>query len=316
MFITITRIIPQKIHRMAIRPRKVLLVGGHGCTAQYITTILLSQGHTVYSLIRNTSQIPEIRKLAEPFPKAELVPLVHDLNGISTHEVQEVLSHGDGAIEWVIWAAGAKANISRHPQDQLSVERDAALLFIKQARGERISPRGNVKRFIFISACICRNEPAPWWSPDTTEYYKRMKNETVPTYVEAKTEVDTILVEECRAHVKSLVQKGGLIGGEDDSEEGCFSALSIRPGELRDTPATGKCDLGETRMAMEPLSRQDLAGVVVELCEARRGKEGGGGVGCRWLDVARGEESIKQAVERCIEEDVDTSAMGGMVRNL
>ncbi|RPB28294.1 NAD dependent epimerase/dehydratase, partial [Terfezia boudieri ATCC MYA-4762] len=274
----------------------VLLIGGHGRTAKYITTILLSHGHTVYSLIRNTSQIPDIRKLADPFPKAELIPLVHDLNGISTHEVQEVLSHGDGAIEWVIWAAGAKGNIPRHPQDQLSVERDAAILFIRQARGERIGPRGNVKRFIFISACICRNEPAPWWSPETTEYYKRMKNETMPTYVEAKTEVDTMLVEEYRDRLN--------VDG-DDSEEGCFSVVSIRPGELRDTPATGKCDLGKTRMAMEPLSRQDLASVVVELCEAGRRKERGGGIGCRWLDVARGGEDIKQAVERCIEGDVD-----------
>jgi len=300
---------------MAPRPRTVLLIGGHGRTAQCITTILLSHGHTVYSLIRNTSQIPEIKKLAEPFPKAELIPLVQDLNGISTHEVQEVLSHGGGAIEWVIWAAGAKANIPRHPQDQLSVERDAAELFINQARGEGIGPGGNVKRFIFISACICRNEPAPWWSPETTAYYKKLKNEIMPTYVEAKTEVDTMLVGECRAHVRSLAQKGGL-NIDDDSEEGCFSALSIRPGVLSDAPAAGKCSLGKTRNAMEPLSRQDLASIVVDLCETRGRKERGGGIGCRWLDVAKGGEGVKQAVERCIEQDVDTSEMGGMAGDL
>ncbi|KAF8417430.1 hypothetical protein EV426DRAFT_708668 [Tirmania nivea] len=201
--------------------------------------------HTVI-LIRNTSQIPEIKKLAEPFPKAELIPLVHDLNGISTHEVQEVLSHGGGALEWVIWAAGAKAKYST-------------------------APTGS-----------------------------------------AKTEVDTMLVEGAWAHGKGLAQKGGLNVGVDDSEEEYFSALSVRPGELRDTPATRKCDLGKTRNAMEPLSRQNLANVVVELCEARPSEERGGGLGCRWLDVTRGGEDIKQAVNRCIEEDVDTSAIGGM----
>lgn len=300
-----------------VRPKTVLLIGGHGRTAQCITTVLLSRRHTVYSLIRNTSQIPEIKKLAEPFPKAKLIPVVHDLNGISTHEVQEVLNLGDGAIEWVIWAAGAKSNIPRHPQDQLSVERDAAMLFINQARGEGIGLGGNVKRFVLISSCICRKEPAPWWSSETTDYYKKLKNEIMPTYVEAKTEVDTMLVEECRAHVKSLAQKGGPKGDENESsEEGCFSAVSIRPGALSDEPAAGKCDMGRTRKAMEPLSREDLASVVVELCETRGRKERGGGIGCRWLDVSSGGEDIRKAVERCIEEDADTSAMGGMLRDL
>lgn len=90
---------------------------------------------------------------------------------------------------------------------------------IRQGR-ERVGRRENIKRFIFISAYICRNEPAPLWSPETTECYKRMKNEIMPTYVEAKVEADTILVEEYRAHVKSRAHKGELNVDEDDSEKG------------------------------------------------------------------------------------------------
>lgn len=296
---------------MATRPRTVLLIGGHGRTARYITAILLSHGHTVYSLIRNTSQVSEIRHLTESFPNANLIPLIHDLNGISTHEVQEILGQDNDAIEWVIWAAGAKSNIPRHPQDQLSVERDAALLFINQARGEGIGPGGNVKRFILISSSICRNEAAPWWSNENSDYYKKLKNEVMPTYVEAKTEVDTMLVNECRIHVKNLAEKDRPMGDEDDyCEEGSFSAVSIRPALLNDQPGTGKVELGHT--GLKPLSREDLARIVVELCEVKGRRERGGGIGCRWLDVASGGEDIKQAVERCIGEDMDTSAAGGM----
>ncbi|KAF8469039.1 hypothetical protein BDZ91DRAFT_82948 [Kalaharituber pfeilii] len=302
---------------MGAKPHTVLVIGGHGKTAQCIISILLSHGHTVYSLIRNTEQVSEIMELAKPYLDAKLIPLVHDLNGISSHEVQELLAKEDGEIQWVIWAAGAKANIPRHPQDQLSVERDAALKFIDEARGEGLGPGGKVKRFIMISGSICRKEAAEWWSEEDKKYWEKLRKEVVPTYVEAKTEVDEVLVNECRIQVKrfkekkrgQVEEKGAL---EDEDEEGYFSAVSVRPGSLVDAPPTGKVLLGRTGVRTKPLPREDLARLVVELCEKKGTKGYGGGIGCRWLDVAAGEEDITEAVERCIAEDMDTSLAGSV----
>ena len=220
------------------------------------------------------------------------------------------------AIEWVIWAAGARANIPRHPQDQLSVERDAAMLFINEARGGGLGPGKDVKRVVMISACVCRKKVAGWWPEGGEErvLWKKMKETIMPTYVEAKTEVDELLVSECRVNLRRQCQRQDTSekGEEEeaqDEEEGCFSAVSIRPSGLSEEPGTGKVQLGRTRWGMNPLSRDDLAEVVVELCETPGRKGVGGGVGCRWLDVGPGDEGIHTAVERCIVEDVDTSEL-------
>ncbi|KAI5810113.1 hypothetical protein DFH27DRAFT_175665 [Peziza echinospora] len=301
-----------------VKPRVVLLIGGHGRTGQHITRILLSHGHTVYSLIRNTDQLEEIQSLGSSYPEGRLRPLIHDLNGISSHEVMELLGQGsangdglgEGGIEWVIWAAGAKSNIPRHPQDQLSVERDAAIRFIDEARGKGVGPGGGVRRFILISACICRREVAGWWTNEESQYWNCLRKQVMPTYVEAKTEVDELLVSECRMHVKNVADAAEKErAGMEDVDES-FSVVSVRPGTLGEHPGTGKVQLGRTRLTKDALSREDLARVVVALCETKGIPQIGGGIGCRWLDVGVGEDEIESAVAKCIQEDVDTSRSG------
>ncbi|KAF8459149.1 hypothetical protein BGX38DRAFT_1264837 [Terfezia claveryi] len=178
-------------------------------TAKYITTILLSHGHTVYSLIRNTSQIPEIRFPADPFPKAELIPLVHDLNGISTHE-----------------AARAKDNIPRHPQDQLSVERDAAMLFSGQARGrELVLGLKDLSSSVNVSAETNRRQGGVQRLLNIIRELKMR-----PCRPEARNKVTSYICRGEDGRQAMLVEeyRGGLKVDEDDSEEGCFSAVSRR----------------------------------------------------------------------------------------
>jgi hypothetical protein len=74
-----------------------------------------------------------------------------------------------------------------------------------------------------------------------------------------------------------------------------FEDICLRPGTLTDEPGTGKVDLGKSSAGS--VSREDVARVALELLER-------GGAGGLWLDLATGNEDIKEAVERCVKERV------------
>ncbi|KAF5361370.1 hypothetical protein D9757_011358 [Collybiopsis confluens] len=176
-------------------------------------------------------------------------------------------------IDWVVWSAGAggKGGVERTK----AVDEDAAKRFITAAIS---SP--SVKKFLMVSASISRRSPASYWDDaDQNTFDKGWK--AIGDYCAAKLAADEFLFDESRKAVESGERKGK--GWVD---------ICLRPGTLSDVPATGKVDLGKSKVAGS-IPREDVAAVGVELLE----KENGGGL---WVDLIAGEESIAAAVDRVV----------------
>jgi len=247
---------------------RVLLLGGHGKVAKHITKHLLERSHEVVSIIRNPDHAEDILSLADTSQQSHLHPTVLSLEDAEDDKIRSAMHN----IDWVIWSAGAGGKGG--PERTKAVDLHAANRFFSFALA---AP--SVTQFLTVSASVARREPASWWSENDRETYKKGW-ESIPGYCEAKTAHDEFLSAESR----KTNQKN-------------WRSIVLRPGTLSDDKGSGKVDLGKSRLEGK-ISREDVAKVAVCLLE----KQGKNGVW--WLDLMQGEESIEEAVDRVIQQEV------------
>ncbi|KIK53898.1 hypothetical protein GYMLUDRAFT_49094 [Collybiopsis luxurians FD-317 M1] len=246
---------------------QVLLLGGHGKIALHMTRILASHSHKITSIIRNPDHAKEIQDLYPQNPSL-INPVVTSIEETDLEGAKDLMK----GVDWVIWSAGAGGKGA--PERTKLVDEVAAKRFITAALA---SP--SVKKFLMVSASISRQSPASYWDDaDRTTYERGWK--ALAAYCEAKLAADEFLYDESRKAIESGARKEKWVD------------INLRPGTLSDEPGTGKVDLGRSKVAGK-ISREDVAGVAVELLE----KEDGGAL---WIDLLEGSESIGAAVDRVV----------------
>jgi dTDP-4-dehydrorhamnose reductase len=89
--------------------RHILIIGGHGKVAQFLTPLLLQRSWNVTSLIRTEEQTDAIRKLAAgEHLKGKLQVLVRSLADVkSAEQAKSILDEANA--DTIVWSAG------RHP---------------------------------------------------------------------------------------------------------------------------------------------------------------------------------------------------------
>jgi nucleoside-diphosphate-sugar epimerase len=83
----------------------VLLLGGHGKVAQYLTPLLLRRSWTVTSIIRNQDQAQALKKLGEDQP-GKLEVLVRSLEDVKSDSQAKSLID-EVKPDYIVWSAGA-----------------------------------------------------------------------------------------------------------------------------------------------------------------------------------------------------------------
>jgi hypothetical protein len=141
----------------------------------------------------------------------------------------------------------------------------------------------SISKFLMISYLGSRKNQPKWMPDDQWAGIVKMNTEILPTYAKAKQEADEYLT------ALAAVQKR-------DAKR-AFQAINLRPGLLKDDPATRKVELGITPQGRGTVTREDVA-IVADLLLARADTEG-------WIDLVNGEEGVEGAVERVAREKVD-----------
>jgi nucleoside-diphosphate-sugar epimerase len=83
----------------------VLLLGGHGKVAQYLTPLLLQRSWTVTSVIRSPDQVQALKKLGENQP-GKLDVLVRSLEEVKS-DAQAKSLIDEVKPDYIVWSAGA-----------------------------------------------------------------------------------------------------------------------------------------------------------------------------------------------------------------
>ncbi|EZF34709.1 hypothetical protein H109_00306 [Trichophyton interdigitale MR816] len=269
---------------------RVLLLGGHGKIALFLTPLLLARGWDVISAVRDPKHESDILKFNKDDGSGS--------NGkvsISLSDLEKIKSSDDAAgviaaakPDYVVWAAGAGG---KGPVDRTyAIDQDAAKHFI-----HAIMARPNsIRKFLLISHIGSRRKPAPWWSSADWESVDRIKA-ALPDYYKAKLDADE--------YFSVMAAQRREKHGDTD-----FQAVNLRPTTLSDDPATGKVEFGRTGTGDRlPISREDVAIVADEVlaCSSVRG----------YQDLISGQTPVKEAVEKvgrsglCCFEGEDLEAM-------
>jgi len=83
----------------------VLLLGGHGKVAQYLTPLLLKHSWTVTSIIRSQDQVQDLKKLGEKQP-GKLDVLVRSVEDVkSDSQAKSIID--EVKPDYIVWTAGA-----------------------------------------------------------------------------------------------------------------------------------------------------------------------------------------------------------------
>ncbi|KAG8528851.1 uncharacterized protein KY384_006540 [Bacidia gigantensis] len=254
---------------MSSQPR-VLLLGGHGKVSQLLTPLILSRNWHLTSVIRDRAQEPTITALAPSSHVQNLDVLVFSVED-SHAEAKSIIASTKP--DYVVWSAGAGGKGG--PERTKAVDQVAAIAFIKAAAEEG----SGVSKFLLVSYVGSRAKKAPWWSEEEWKASQDGNNGALRNYYPAKLAADRVLTAAGRKRGNG------------------FAAICLRPGSLGDEEEEGLVSLGKTN-ARGKISRSDVARVAAELLD-RVGRS------C-WLDLLEGEEKIKDAVERCVREGVDT----------
>ena len=136
----------------------------------------------------------------------------------------------------------------------------------------------SVKKFMMVSYIASRKSRAPWWTDEDWEAARKVNNQTLPRYAQAKIEADEHLLASWKKRI--------------DSGEKSFQCLNLRPGSLTDEPAKG-VKLGKTS-ARGAISREAVAQIAVALL-SRDDTQG-------WIDALDGADEVEQAVEELVKE--------------
>ncbi|AEF42918.1 NAD(P)H-binding protein [Hoyosella subflava] len=136
--------------------QRVVIAGGHGQIALYLTRLLDARGDRAVGLIRNPDHSDDLRAIGGE-------PIVLDLESSSVDDVASVLDGADA----VVFAAGAGPGSGAARKD--TVDRAAAVLLADAAEA------ASVKRFIQISA-FGAGEPIPDDADEVWAAYLRAKS--------------------------------------------------------------------------------------------------------------------------------------------
>ena len=220
-------------------------------------------------MIRTADQSPTITSLGKNH-SGQLDVLVHSIEDIKTQaQAQSVID--STAPNYIVWSAGAggKGGAER----TFAIDRDACIALARAAAATK-----TVSKFLVVSYIGSRKAPAPWWSAGDAKASEEINNGVLKNYHIAKLAADQALT--------ALGRKRG---------EG-FAVISLRPGTLTDDEAGGKVQMGKLK-SKGVVSRGDVARVAAEVLEKVEKS-------C-WLDLLSGEDSVEEAVERCMREGVD-----------
>lgn len=138
---------------------KITILGAHGQIAMLLHSILRSNGHEVYGIIRNENQAEAVRD-------AGAEPVICDI------EKEEDISSAVGKVDAVVFAAGAGPGSGAGRK--WTVDRDGAIKLIKAAQNN------GIRRYVMVSAMKVEIPRG---------------NEVFQTYQKAKSEADKALRE-------------------------------------------------------------------------------------------------------------------------
>ncbi|TDZ38740.1 UPF0659 protein [Colletotrichum spinosum] len=245
-----------------------LIFGGNGKTARQLTRILLDTDipHTVFSVIRNPDQVPDIRAIGAK-------PIVQDISTASEADFIKIIE--STRPDLVVWAAGGK-----DPKSAEAVDRDGAIRAMDALSKANVSS----KRYIVVSALDVRdhdNKPVPdWYSPADEKLSDRMWGIIGPIL-----------------RAKLAADKELRLGNETRK----LDYTIVRPGGLGEGPGEGQIRAGKVG-TIGIIPREDVAKVIYA---AYRNDETHG-LAFDVLGPGEGSSSIKAAVARVAKNHEDT----------
>jgi uncharacterized protein YbjT (DUF2867 family) len=110
---------------------RILIIGGHGKVALLLAPLLVQEGHTVTSVIRNPAHVGDVEATGAQ-------ALVADVETLDVDQLTNLVSGNDA----VVWSAGAGGG---DPQRTYAVDRDAAIRSIDAAEA------AGIPRYIMVS---------------------------------------------------------------------------------------------------------------------------------------------------------------------
>ncbi|KAK0391463.1 hypothetical protein NLU13_0964 [Sarocladium strictum] len=251
----------------------VLLLGGHGKIALYLTPLLLRRSWTVTSVVRNPDHRAEILRLGEGQP-GKLNVLVRSIEDVTSEEKAKAVLD-EVKPDYVAWSAGAggKGGAER----TFKVDRDACIHYINAA-----AAHPSVSRFLLVSYLGSRRSAAPWWSSPSEwdSFHKEVNFGVLANYYQAKIASDEALYRKSR-------------------ESTDFVGICLRPGTLTEEN-DGGIEVGKTKAVKGSVGREKVAKVADELLAAE-------GVRNSWIDLYDGDEDIHKGVQRVVSEGIDAA---------
>ncbi|KAF3481097.1 NAD dependent epimerase/dehydratase family protein [Arthroderma uncinatum] len=265
---------------------RVLLLGGHGKIALFLTPLLLARGWDVISAVRDPKHESDILKFNRDDGKGGKVTVsISDLEKVkSSEDAAKVITAANP--DYVVWAAGAggKGPVER----TYAIDQEAAKHFIHAAMS-----KPSITKFLLISHIGSRRKPAPWWTAADWESVDRIKA-ALPDYYKAKLDADEYF---------SVITAQRKEKGDTN-----FQGINLRPTTLSDDPATKKVEFGRTGTGERaPISREDVA-IVADKVLARSDIRG-------YQDLIQGNTPVDEAIEKtaktqlCCFEGEDLEAM-------
>ena len=112
---------------------RIVIIGGHGKIALLLAPLLVEEGHSVTSLIRNPAHAAEVQA-------AGATPVVADVEQLDVAGIAEVITGHDA----VVWSAGAGGG---DPARTRAVDQDAAI------RSMDAAVQAGVHRYVMVSYC-------------------------------------------------------------------------------------------------------------------------------------------------------------------
>ena len=244
----------------------VLIFGGSGKLAKFITERLVKKQYTVYSVIRRESHISDLHELGA-------TPIIQSLEDSTVDELAKVIK--SSLPDVIIFAAGGGWRALEDPIFNSIVDRDAAIKVFDAMVEARCT-----KRIITISTIDTRNRnrPRPSWYTDEDQKVSDDLWAMLPKYMEAKFEADKDLVEQ--------------------NEKRALDYTIIRPTWYNDGGWTGKIKAGQVG-TLPKVSREDVADVFVACIENHAT------VG-RVFEVIGGDIPIEEAVQHVVDEKINS----------
>lgn len=265
---------------------QVLVLGGHGKVARYLTPLLLDRAWNVTSVVRNPKHEDDIMSLGKG-RKGKVNVLVSSLDQVKTaSDARKILD--TVSPDYVVWSAGAGGKGG--PASTIAVDQEAAKHFLSASFASAY-----VSKFLMVSYLGSRRNKPIWMSDDDWAALMHVNTEALPTYVKAKLEADE--------YMTALVAKG-----KTDPSARPLQAINLRPGFLIDAPATRKVQLSRTA-GRGSVTREDVA-IVADQLLVSADAEG-------WIDLINGDVPVEVAVEKVGKEKndaVEGEDVEGMVR--